>query len=131
MASTANFFSTPRTAVAQVSTANTARDGTGTIATVITGAASGTRVDDIEISPGSALGVTTAGVVRLFLHDGTNARLLREILVTAITPSTTVSTFNTRLTDLGIILQNASWSIRASTHNAETFNIAVTRAGDA
>ena len=129
MATTANFFSTPRTAVAQVTTANTARDGTGTIATVITGAASGTRVDDIEIN---ATGATAAGVVRLFLHDGTNARLLREILVTAIpSPSVTTAVFNTRLTDLGIILQNASWSIRAATNNAETFNIAVTRAGDA
>lgn len=128
MSTTANFFSTPRTAVAQVTTANTARDGTGTIATVITGAASGTRIDDIEIN---ATGTTTAGVIRLFLHDGTNARLLREILVGAITPSTSVAAFNTRLTDLAIILQNASWSLRASTNNAETFNVAVTRAGDA
>lgn len=128
MSTTANFFRTPRTAVAQVTTANTARDGTGTIATVITGAASGTRIDDIEIN---ATGTTTAGVIRLFLHDGTNARLLREILVGAITPSTSVAAFNTRLTDLAIILQNASWSLRASTNNAETFNVAVTRAGDA
>lgn len=128
MSTTANFFSTPRTAVAQVTTANTARDGTGTIATVITGAASGTRIDDIEIN---ATGTTTAGVIRLFLHDGTNARLLREILVGAITPSTSVAAFNTRLTDLGIILASASWSLRASTNNAETFNVAVTRAGDA
>lgn len=128
MASTANFFSTPRTAVAQVTTANTNRDGTGTIATVITGAANGTRVDDIEIS---AVASSAAGVVRLYLHDGTNSRLLREILVGTITASNTVAAFNSRLTDLGIILASASWSIRASTHNAETFNICVTRAGDA
>ena len=128
MSTTANFFSTPRTAVAQVTTANMARDGTGAIATVITGAATGTRVDDIEIS---ATGTTTAGIVRLFLHDGTNTRLLREILVQAITPSTTTAVWNTRITDLALILQNASWSLRASTHNAETFNLAVTRAGDA
>lgn len=128
MSTTANFFSTPRTAVAQVTTANAARDGTGTIATVITGAASGTRVDDIEIN---ATGTTTAGVVRLFLHDGTNARLLREILVDARTPSVSVASYNTRLTDLGIILASASWSIRASTNNSETFNVCVTNAGDA
>lgn len=128
MASTANFFSTPRTAVTQVTTANTNRDGTGTIATVITGAANGTRVDDIEIS---AVASSAAGVVRLYLHDGTNSRLLREILVGTITASNTVAAFNSRLTDLGIILASASWSIRASTHNAETFNICVTRAGDA
>ena len=128
MATTACFFSTPRTAVAQVTTANTNRDGTGTIATVITGAATGTRVDDIEIN---ATGTTTAGMIRLFLHDGTNARLLREIVVDAITASTSVASYNNRLTDLGIILASASWSIRACTNNAETFNICVTRAGDA
>jgi hypothetical protein len=31
---------------------------------------------------------------------------------------------------MGLILQNASWTLRASTHAAETFNVAVTRAGD-
>lgn len=127
MAATANFSSTPRTAVAQATAANTARDGTGTIATVITGVAAGTRIDDIEITATTA---TTAGVVRLWLHDGTNARLWREILVQAITPSTSIAVWNSRLTDLGLILQSASWSLRASTHNAETFNVAVTRAGD-
>ena len=128
MSTTANFFSTPRTAVAQATVANTNRDGTGAVATVITGASTGTRIDDIEIT---ATGTTTAGMVRLYLHDGTNARLLREIPVQAITPSTTVPVWSARITDLALILQNASWSLRASTHNAETFNVAITRAGDA
>lgn len=128
MSASACFFSTPRTAVAQVSTANTSRTGSGTIATVITGAATGTRVDDIEIN---ATDTTTAGMVRLFLHDGTNSRLFRELSVNAITVTASVPAYNIRLTDLGIILASASWSIRASTHNAETFNICVTRAGDA
>lgn len=122
------FFSTPRTALAQLTVANTARDGTGTIVDVITGAATGTRVDDIELC---AAGTVTNGVVRLFLNDGTNTRLLREILVTATTPSVTVSAWNARITDLGLILQNASWKLRAATNNAETINVAVTKAGDA
>lgn len=128
MSASACFFSTPRTAVAQVTTANTARDGSGTPVTVITGAATGTRVDDIEIA---AVGATTAGVIRLFLHDGSDARLLREILVTAITPSTTTAIWSHRITDLGLILASASWSLRATTHNTETFNLAITKAGDA
>jgi hypothetical protein len=128
MATTANFFSTPRTAFAQISTANTNRDGSGTIGTVISGASSGTRVDDLEIV---ATGANLAGVVRLYIHDGTNARLWREIIVPATTPSVTVPVFSVRLTDMAVILQNASWSIRASTNNAEAFNLLVTRAGDA
>ena len=93
---------------------------------MFTAGASGSRIDDIYIT---ATGTVTAGVVRLFLNDGTNTYLWREILVPAITPSTTVSVFNAALLSQGLILAN-TWSLRASTNNAETFNIQVTRAGD-
>lgn len=126
MAITAQYASTPRSALGQVSTANTNRDGTGTIATIFTAGSSGSRVDDIWIT---ATGTVTAGVVRLFIHDGTNARLWQEIMVTATTPSTTVQTFTTALFNQALLLPNG-WSLRASTNNAETFNVAVTRAGD-
>lgn len=122
----ANYASTPRAALGQVSVANTARDGTGTLATILTAGSNGTRIDDIKIQ---ATGTTTAGAVRLFLHDGTNARLYDEILVPAITPSTTVEAFSAMLVNLGIVLPSG-WSLRASTNNAETFNVIVSRAGD-
>jgi hypothetical protein len=127
MATTANYANTPRTAFVQVTTANTNRDGTGTIATVITGGSSGSRVDDFSIV---ATGTTTANVIRLFLNDGTNSRLLREIIVPAITPSTTVPVFTASFVEQAILLATSSWSLRASTNNAETYNIIVTRAGD-
>ena len=126
MATTAQYAATVRTAQGQVTTANTNRDGTGTIATIFTAGSSGSRIDDIYIV---ATGTTTANVVRLFVHDGTNARLWREILVPAITPSVTVSVFNAALLSQGLILASG-WSLRASTNNAETYNILVTRAGD-
>lgn len=126
MSTSAQYAATPKTAVAQVTTANTARDGTGTLATVFTAGTSGSRIDDIAII---ATGTTTAGMVRLFLHDGTNARLWREVAVSAITPSATVSPFSSLLGNLALVLQSG-WSLRASTHNAETFNVLVTRAGD-
>jgi hypothetical protein len=126
MATAAQYAATPRAAVAVVSAANTARDGTGTLVTVFTAGASGSRIDDIRVT---AAGTVTAGVVRLFVHDGTNARLWQEVMVTATTPSTTVQTFNTTLYNQALILPNG-WSLRASTNNAETFHIVVTRAGD-
>jgi hypothetical protein len=126
MSTQAQYASTPRTAVGQATAANTGRDGTGTIATVFTAGASGSRIDDITIT---AVATTTAGMVRLFLHDGTNARLWKEVAVSAITPSGTVSAFTSSLFNQNLILQSG-WSLRASTHNAEVFNVAVTRAGD-
>ena len=126
MATAAQYASTVQNASAQVTTANTNRNGTGTIVSVMTGATNGTRIDDIYIV---ATGTTTAGVVRLFISDGTNIRLWQEILVPAITPSTSVQVFSQSLINVGLILENG-WSLQASTNNAETFNILVTRAGD-
>ena len=126
MSTTANYASTPRAAVGQVTTANTNRDGTGTIATIFMAGSSGSRVDDIVIT---AVGTTTAGMVRLFVHDGTNARLWQEVQVTAATPSGTVQAFTASLFNQALILPNG-WSLRASTNNAETFNVLVDRAGD-
>jgi hypothetical protein len=126
MSLSANYAATINGAAAQVSAANTNRDGSGTLVTVFTAGASGSRIDDIEIV---ATGTTSAGMVRLFIHDGTNARLFMEIPVAAITPSATVSVWRASLRGLALLLKSG-WSLRASTHNAETFNVIVTRSGD-
>lgn len=126
MAIQAQFATTPASAAVNISAANTNRDGTGTIVNVETAGASGSRIDDLTIT---ATGTTTAGMIRLFLHDGTNARLWREVPVSAVTPSGTVQAWTAMLTNLALVLQSG-WSLRASTHNAESFNVLVTRAGD-
>lgn len=126
MATSAQYASTVRAAVAQVTTANTNRNGTGTIVTVFTAGANGSRIDDISID---ATGTTTAGVVRLFLNDGSTSYLWQEILVTAVTPSTTQAVWSYTLLNLALVIPSG-WSLRASTNNSETFNILVTRAGD-
>lgn len=117
---------------ARISTANTNRDGTGTLATLLTGGASGTRIERVNVK---AISTTTAGVVRLYIADsqGTpNIRLVAELLVTAITPSTTVKTWEGELVRTDgqpLFLIPAGWTLRASTHNAESFDALVT-AGD-
>ena len=126
MSTSANYAATVRGASAQVTTANTNRNGTGTIVSVFTAGSSGSRIDDIYIV---STGTTTAGVVRLFISDGTNIRLWQEILVAAITPSTTVGVWNASLLNQALILASG-WSLQASTNNAETFSVFVTRAGD-
>lgn len=123
MATTPSFAATPRVDAIAIATANTARDGTGTIGTAFTAGASGSRIERIRIQ---ATVTTTAGVVRLFLHDGSTYFLLKEILVTAITPSTTVAAFSAEV-DSSVLSQltllESGWSLRASTHNAENFNV--------
>jgi len=103
---TAQYASTVQNASAQISVANTARNGTGTIVSVMTGAANGSRIDDISIV---ATATTTAGVVRLFISDGSNIRLWQEILVSAVTPSTTVQVWSYTLLNQALLLENG-WS---------------------
>lgn len=126
MSTSAQYASTVRTASGALSVANTNRNGTGTIVSIFSAGSSGSRVDDIYIVANAS---TTAGVVRLFISDGTNIRLWQEILVTAVTPSTTVAVWSSSLLNQALILASG-WSLQASTNNAETFSVFVTRAGD-
>lgn len=113
---------TPVIGAGQVSAANTNRDGTGTLATILTGAANGTRVHKVTIH---ATVTTTAGMVRLFIDDLTNKRLWKEIPVTAITVSATVAGFDYVIQLFGedaLHLPNG-YILKGSTHNAEAINV--------
>jgi hypothetical protein len=75
-----------------------------------------------------ATATTTAGMVRLFVHNGTSAYLVAELPVVAVTPSGTIPAYsqqlntNTMTQFLPIVLPTG-WSLRASTNNAEAFNV--------
>jgi len=115
------FTVTPRIGAAVISAANTNLDGTGTVVTILTAGTFGTRVHRIQIK---AKVTTTAGMIRIFIHDGSSYFLYKEIPVTAITPSGTVEAFEYTL-DLqneDAIILPTTYSIRMSTHNAEAFN---------
>lgn len=121
MAASPVFAVIPRIGVAQLSVANTNRDGsTGTYGTVILAGNNGTRIAEIAVQ---ATGITTAGMVRLFTNDGTNNRMFDEITIAAVaspgasTKATRISTTYTNLT------LPSGWSIKASTHNGEVMNV--------
>jgi hypothetical protein len=120
------FVTNPLNFGVNISAANTARDGTGTIGILATAGADKLRIDDIYMK---AKVTTTAGMLRMWLHDGTNFRLLKEIIVTAITASGSVPSWESQLTGLGIVLQSG-WSLRFSTDKGESFDISATSAGD-
>ncbi|MCS7316765.1 MAG: hypothetical protein NZZ41_00380 [Candidatus Dojkabacteria bacterium] len=123
MATTPNFASSPRASFAVINTANTNRDGTGTIVTVFNAGPQGSRIETIEVI---AIGATTNNVVRIFLNDGTNTRLYDEILISASTPSTTEKVQRHSLVFTYNFVLPPGWSIRASTNNAESYVVLVT-----
>jgi len=127
MSTTPQYVGTPKNGTGQASVANTNRDGTGTLATVHTAGASGARVDMLRIQ---ATGTTTAGMIRLFLDVGGTIRLIGEIPVVAVTPSATQPAWAVDYEfPRGLVMQ-ANAVLKASTHNAETFNLIPTLAGD-
>lgn len=125
MSTSAQYASTPNFGIVAIATANTAKDGTGTLGTVLTAGATGSRIDGICIK---AKATTTAGAIRLFVHDGTTAFLLTEIPVIAVTSSATSPSFeaqinNNTMSQLFPITLPTGYSLRASTNNAEGFNV--------
>lgn len=127
----------PKTAVigiASISTASVIRSysGSSTLSKILDAGADGTRIDSVEVI---ATASTTAGMVRLVLSDGTNYKLLDEVVVSAITVSGTVPAFTKTLSypDAqsvgGTIINRAQlvlptgWSLWCGTEKAEAFNV--------
>ena len=127
MAAQPQYVGTPKNGIAQVSVANPARDGTGTLQTVYTAGANGSRIDSLQVQ---AVATITSGMIRFFISDGTQNRLILELPVLATTPSATIPAWGASVEfNNGLILQ-ANWQLKASTNNAETFNIIPLIAGD-
>lgn len=125
MSGAPQFAATPINAAAQLTVANAGRDGTGTVVTLYTAPASGARIDTINIKAGVT---TTAGMIRLWLHNGTTFFLWREIVIPAVIASATAPAFEATLNNLRCIL-SSGWSIRAATEKAELFNLTITEGG--
>ena len=119
------FTLTPKVGMVSISTANTARDGTGTLGTVFTGGTNGSRVDRIIIE---ATATTAAGVVTLFVYDNSSVtNLWQEVLVSAITPSTTAVAFRAVITSPDpmnpLLVLPASYVLKAGTTIAQAFAV--------
>jgi len=125
MAQQPSFASIPYNSGATLNTANTARDGSGTLITIATAPASGLLIHDIRIN---AISNTSAGMLRFFLSNGTTNFLIMEHTVTTVSPSSTNPAWQSFFTDLNLVLQSG-WSLKASSEKSEIFRVTVVRAG--
>jgi len=121
MASDPIFTDTIAPGVVAIATANANRDGTGTIGTLWTPGSDGGICWSVDIK---ATVTTTAGTVRLYVHNGSAYFLIREIGVPAIPVSATQPAYETTIDfgERGLKLPTG-WSLRASTEKAENFNV--------
>ena len=122
MAADPVFGATPRHGTARLTAANTSYDGSTTtnFVDIITGSANGAKVTQITVQP---LVTTTAGNVRIFIHDGTNYRLLRAIPIPAYTVAAGTPPLAIEWSPQNLILPTASWKLTAATYNAESFDV--------
>lgn len=113
------FVATPKTWSGEGGTANTARDGSGTLITVATGSANGSAIELVRYQYDVT---TTAGMLRLFLSldGGTTKRLINELDVGALTVSATQRAASGEwVPTVPLILPDTSSVLYASTHNGE------------
>lgn len=109
MASAPVFATIPRIGFAAVSTANTNRDGTGTIVDALTGVAAGTRIERVVLQ---ATANPADSIVTMFLYDGSTYRLFDEYdLADPAAASTTVPGFRTEKAYSDIVLPSNSWKV--------------------
>lgn len=125
MSASPNFAASPRVSSAAISTANPNRDGSGTIGDVLLAGANGSRIDAVCIK---ATAVTTAGMIRLFINNGSTSVLAAEVPVTAITPSATTPSYQAVVSsvsnpDLFPLVLPTGYKLQAATEKAERFNV--------
>ena len=109
------YASTPKVGAAIPGTAETSLTAPANASTVITGGTNGTMVISITVEAvtTSLTPTTVAGLVYLFLHDGTTAHLFDTITVTAVTASATVAPFRTKNSYTDLLVPNG-WTLKAS-----------------
>ena len=122
MATSAQYASTPVFGSANLTTADTSLTAPTTVSTILTAGASGTRIDYIDIQ---GVATTVAGLINLFVFDGTNYILWQQVPVQAVTSSTTAPAFTLALSSNGnanIMPLNlpTGYSLRAATSVAQT-----------
>jgi hypothetical protein len=125
MATNPQFASVANIQGGKLTTANPNLDGTGAVVTVFTASANGSRVHRITVKATQSV---VAGLVRIFLHNGSNYFLFREVIISLTTISATVQSAEEVLELFGeeaILLPNSNWSIRASTTISQNFDVIV------
>lgn len=122
MATSPSFIGTPAIGSVNVATANTAIDGTGTITTLITGAATGTRILEVVAQ---CAATSAAARVNLFLtvDSGTTWRLLDQIAIAAATASATVSANRVTATYANLVLKDATQRLGCAVSVSQSTNV--------
>jgi hypothetical protein len=117
MATTPQFSTTPKVGMLQNPTQSSARNtitpGAGDL--VFTAGANGSRIDRVDVINADAeASAPPANVVRLWIYDGTNARLVHEVEMPANSPATTVKGYKETVTFINGLILPTGYTMRAT-----------------
>lgn len=98
MSTSAQYAATPKFGSALLTTADTSLTAPTTVGTVVSAGASGTRIDYIDIQ---GVATTVAGLINLFVYDGTTYVLWAQVPVMPVTSSTSAPAFVATLSSNG------------------------------
>jgi hypothetical protein len=123
------FVLTPKAPAVRFSTANTVRDGTGTLGTLFTAGANGAFFKSFRYQAEVA---TSAGVIRLFIQaaGAGNNELKRELLVGAVTPSTVLEAASGEWVPPSGIVLGAGDVVKVGTEIGQAFSAWLDGGGD-
>ena len=132
MATSAQYAATPKVGSALLTTADTSLTAPTTVGTVLTAGSSGTRIDYIDIQ---GVATTNAGLINLFLFDGSTYSLWAQVPVIAVTSSTTAPAFQATLSsnvnsNIMPLILPTGWSLRATTSVVQTGIRVIAQGGD-
>lgn len=122
---------TPKIGWAKLTTANTAKDGFGTVATLFTAGSNGARADRVKVR---GLGTNVQTVLRLFVNNGsdsntaTNNSLYMERTIAATTLSETTELAD-NVIDLDTLALPAGYKILATIGTTVAAGLQVTCEG--
>lgn len=132
MAVAAQYASVPKVGSALLTTADTSLTAPTTVGTVFTAGSSGSRIDYIDIQ---GVATTAAGLINLFIFDGTTYFLWQQVPVQAVTSSTTLPAFSVVLSsnsnaNIMPLTIPTGFSLRATTSTAQTGVRVIAYGGD-
>lgn len=101
-----------------INTANSNRDGSGTVTTCLTAGGDGVAIQSMSIK---AVDSTSQGMIRFYIDNGSTINLLKEVVIPAVTATAVVPTFEISLNGGFDLL--AGYKLRVSTQIGEGFVI--------
>lgn len=115
----------PRIGIARLTTAETSLDAAPTnVVSVLAASANHTRIDRVVVKAAQA--ITVAGMVRLWLHDGSTYRLFEELTIPVDTVGANDTSYTTEsdlISETTPLVLPSGWTLYATTEKSDKFNV--------